>query len=241
MSEAASQAREADRRRGGPCLTLLAVFLSLAAVGCAGTRELTRPRAAEMIRESEDFRVPVSLPLKREVDWIVRAQSEGEAESEARARAVEKYYQVHSQMDVLRQLGLMDVRATLRRRPETDYLTWVFDVEPLLTEKGARAAAGGGREGRGGPAVAIAARELIEVTGITGAGGADARAEYRWREVPTEAGRAFVPGSPEHQALPALLRQTLAGRNQTKDFSQVRRGTAVFRLYDDGWRLLSAQ
>ncbi|HWS86433.1 MAG TPA: hypothetical protein VN282_05700 [Pyrinomonadaceae bacterium] len=241
MSEPASHARKVNKQRGRPSLTTLALLLSVAAAGCAGTRELTRIRAAEMISDSEDFRRPVSLPLKREVDWIVRAQSEGETEAEAEARAVEKYYQVHSQMDVLRRLGLMGVRATVRRRPETDYLTWVFDVEPLLTEKGARVAGGGGREGRGGPAVAIAAKEFIEVAGITEAGGAEARVEYRWREVPTEAGRAFVPGSPEYQALPAPLRQTLAGRNQTKDFSQVKRGAAVFRLYDDGWRILAAQ
>lgn len=218
----------------------LIVVLLAGATGCTNARELTRDRAAEMIRNSEGFRAPVTLALKRETDWNVRAQSEGEPEADAQARAGDVFYQVYSEMDALRHLGLIDVRLSPRRRPEPGYLTWTFSVEPFLTEKG-RGVAPGDHGDQAKPSVSIAEREFVEVTGITKAGGDTARVEYTWKEVPTEAGRAFVPGSPENQSLPAPLQQTLAGRNQTKDFSKVKRATAVFRLYDDGWRLLAAQ
>jgi hypothetical protein len=130
--------------------------------------------------------------------------------------------------------------ATVRERPGENYGVWSFDVEPLLTEKGIELASGG-REDQSVPSVRLAQRELVEVTGITKAGDQTAQAEYTWKEEPTAAGLAFSPGSPEHEGLPPALRQALRERNQTKDFDKVRRGRAVFQLYDDGWRLLSAQ
>lgn len=240
MPEAASRARAGKRHCGRPRLTLPLMLLLAFTTGCTNSRELTRDRAAEMIRDSESFRAPITLALKREMDWNVRAQSESESEADARVRAVETYYQVYSEMDVLRQLGLIDLRLVPRRRPEPGYPTWTFSVDPLLTEKG-RGAADSGQGVQDKASVRLAEREFVEVTGITKAGGDTARIEYVWKEVPTEAGRAFVPSSPEYQSLPAPLRQALAGRNQTKDFSKVNRATAVFRLYDNGWRLLAAQ
>jgi hypothetical protein len=192
-----------------------------------------------MIGGSQAFSAPVSLPLKKETGWNLRPQSADESETDAQARAAEAYYQAYPQMDVLRRLGLMYVRATVRERPGVNYGVWAFDVEPFLTEKGKELATDG-REDQGPPSVILARRELVEVTGITKTG-QTSQAEYTWKEVPTAAGRAFSPGSPEHESLPPPLRQALRDRNQTKDFDKVRRGRAVFQLYDDGWHLLSAQ
>lgn len=235
-----SQTQTGNIPRGGRRFTLLSFSLSLFIVGCAGTRELTRIRAAEMIGGSQAFVAHVSLPLKKETGWNLRPQSVDEPEDEAQSRAAETYYHAHPQMDVLRRVGVMDVRTMIRGRPGENYGVWVFDVEPFLTEKGKELAAAG-REGQGTASVLLARRELVEVTGITHASGGTAQAEYTWKELPTAAGRAFSPGSPEHVGLPAALRQALGERNQTKDFDKVRRGRAVFQLYDDGWRLLSAQ
>src|SRR5215210_9123443 len=102
MPEAASRPRACGRRRDTPRLILPALLLLILAAACTNPRELTRDRAAEMIRNSEGFRTPVMLALKRETDWNVRAQSEGESEADARARAVETYYQVYSEMNALR-------------------------------------------------------------------------------------------------------------------------------------------
>lgn len=216
---------------------LVPAFMIFFTASCAGSRELTRERAAEMIANSGDFRAHVALPLKKEVDLIMRAEAE-ESESEARARAVETYYQANPQMDVLRQLGLTNVRAVLRKRPEENYGTWPFDIEPFLTEKGEKTTAGE-QDDRSAPSVPLARREFVKVTGITKAGDVLARVQYAWRESPTEAGRAFVPGNPEYERLPASLRQALEQRNQTKDYGKTKRGTAVFQLFDDGWRLLA--
>jgi hypothetical protein len=239
MPEAVPRSWEINGRRGRPCITLLAVFLSLIAQGCAGTDELTRARAAELIGGSRAFSAPVSLPLKKETGWNLRPSASDESEAEAQARAAENYYQAYPQMYALRRLGLMDVRATVRESPGENHGVWAFDVEPFLTEKGKELMADG-REDQGPPSVILARRELAEVTGITRAG-QTSQADYTWKEVPTAAGRAFVPGSPEHESLPPYLWQSLRDRNQTKDLDEVRRGRAVFQLYDDGWRLLSAQ
>jgi hypothetical protein len=143
-------------------------------------------------------------------------------------------------MDVLRQSGIIEVRAVARKRPEENYGVWSFYVEPVLTEKG-KTFVSGERGARDAFVVPLAHRELLEVTGITKTGDVIAKAQYMWREVPTEVGRAFVPGTPEYQGLPASLRQTLAQRNQTKEYGKNKRGTTVFHLYDDGWRLGASQ
>lgn len=226
---------------GGQSRRAIAILAALVCLAnCAGSRELTRERAAKLITDSKDFRAPVTLPLKREVDWRLRAESEAEAEVEAQSRAIESYYQVYLQMAVLKQLGLIDLRVTLRRRPDENYRSWSFNVEPLLTAKG-EGLVSAGQEDEGKPAVPLAGKELIEVTGITKTLDVQARAEYTFREVPTEAGRAFVPSSPEYQGLPAQLRQALSGRNQMMEFGKTKRGAAIFQLYDDGWRLVAAQ
>jgi hypothetical protein len=240
VSEAASRSREVNRRCGRPCLTLLAGLILLTVPGCAGTGELTRARAAQMIAGSQAFGAPDSLPLKKETGWNLKPLSADETETEARAHAADAYYQAYPEMDVLRRLGLMDVRVVTRKSPGENYGVWSFDVEPFLTRKGSELASGG-REAQGAPSVRLAGRELVEVTGITKTGNQTAQAEYTGKEVPTAAGRAFVPGSQESESLPATLRQALGERNLTKDFDKVRRGRAVFQLYDDGWRLLSAQ
>lgn len=240
MPEAASPSREVNGRRDRPYLTLLTGLLILIGPGCAGTGELTRTQAAELIGGSQAFSVPVSLPLKTEMGWNLRPLSADEPEAGAQARAAETYYQSHHQMDALRRLGLMDVRATVRERLGENYGVWSFNVEPFLMEKGKELVAGG-REDHGTVSVLLARRELVEVTGITKAGDRTAQAEYTWKEVPTAAGRAFSPTTPEHESLPAALRQALIRRKQIKDFDKIRRGRAVFQRYDDGWRLLSAQ
>jgi hypothetical protein len=218
---------------------LVPAALIFLAASCAGSKELTRRRAAETIGSSTDFRAPVSLPLKKEADLLLRPESDGETESQARSRATETYFQANPQMDVLRQIGLMDVRAALRKRPAENHGVWSFDVEPFFTERGEKAAAG--QAGQAGQSVALARREIVEVIGITKSGDAIAQAQYTWREVPTEAGRAFVPGTLEYERLPASLRQVLEQRHQTKDYGKTQRGTAVFQLFDDGWRLTAVR
>lgn len=217
----------------------VAALLTLLA-GCASSRDLTRTRAAEMIGASGDFRAPVTLPLKKEIDLNVRVAEEDETDAGATGRAVEIYYQFYPQMDALRQLGLIDVRATVRKRPQENHGVWSFTVEPVLTEKGERLTFSGQAD-RDTSAVPLARKELVEVTGIIKTGDAIAQAQFTWKEVSTEAGRAFVPDSPEYQGLSASLQQTLGQRNLTKEFGKIKRGTATFQLYDDGWRLAAVQ
>jgi hypothetical protein len=193
-----------------------------------------------MLASSKDFSAPISLPLRKEIDWRLRAESDDKSEVEAQSRAVESYYEINSRMAVLNQLGFVDLRVTLKRRPDENYRSWSFDIEPFLTEKGEGLRLNG-QEDQGKPAIPLAHKELIAVTGITKSREVLAQVRYTFREVPTEAGRAFVPGSPEYQGLAAPVRQALSRRNQTMAFGETKLGTAIFQLYDDGWRLTTAQ
>src|SRR5947209_4815031 len=107
MPESASRAQAYDRYGGKSYVTLLTTLLLVSAAGCTNTRELTRNQVAGMLRNSEAFRMSITLALKKEVDWNVRPLSDAEPESAAMNRAAEDYYQAYPQMDVFRRLGSM--------------------------------------------------------------------------------------------------------------------------------------
>ena len=104
----------------------------------------------------------------------------------------------------------------------------------------------------------LVSREMIGVTGIRREG-SKSFAEFRWKWVPTEFGRMLFEDSPEYNSLTAEQKQRLKdtiegyGRIDLRvsgidrsilltdvpidQFHSQTSSTAVFRLYDDGWRL----
>lgn len=241
--KAASRARADKRfRRCGLLAILGAVVLIAFATACSGSRELTRSRAGDLIKDSRDFRRPVSVALLGEREQPTRAKSTDESEGEARERAFDEYARSHVEMAVFRHLGLIDFRATLIEGPTPEHEWWRFGVEPTLTEKDGREAvkeeSGQGRKG-----IVISRRELVEVTGVTKPVGGEARAEFTWKEVPTLAGEAFDPTTDTYRGLPEWLRRGIAGpppgmgKGLERNYGVVRKGTALLRLYDDGWRV----
>lgn len=76
----------------------------------------------------------------------------------------------------------------------------------------------------------VAHREFVEVSGITDAaiaGPGVKEVRFTWRWSPTALGKELLPSIPK-------LASTYSGE-------QSREGTALFRLYDDGWRLEEVQ
>lgn len=165
-----------------------AIILIAPSAGCSGSRELTRSRAGDLIRDSGDFRRPISVALPGKREQPTRAQSTDEPEAAARERAFDEYARSHVEMAVFRHLGLIDFRAALVERPSPEHEWWRFSVEPALTEKGEGEAAEES-EGKGRKGIVISRRDLIEVTGLTTPATGAARAEFTWKEVPTPAGR----------------------------------------------------
>jgi hypothetical protein len=251
-----------------PCFPLLLIVIFVS-VSCSNSQELTRSRAASLIRESKDFKEPATVSLKSNNDIPVQAKSEEDLETDAQVQAVEAFLGDHPEMAVLRHLGLVEVKTTTIKRPvaikppefpvkrpegittkvsprlPTKFEPWRFKIETVFTEKGKQLVGqtqGGVREG-----IPIFWREVIEVTGITSNQGGQAQAEFTWRTTPTKIGEVFDPTSEAFKALPENLQRTvrehhgLFSNTAAKSFGSVNRSVGIFRRYDDGWRLSAIQ
>lgn len=242
---AAAQAYAGRSCRYGSLLALFLVITLIAlSTSCSGSRELTRSRARDLVRDSRDFRLPISVPLLGKRDQPTQAQAANEPEGEARERACEEYARSHVEMAVFRHLGLVDFRASLVERPSPEHGWWRFSVEPVLTEEGRRVAVD--EEGKGRKGIVISHRELIEVTGLTAPTAGAARAEFMWKEIPSPAGGAFDPASATYSGLPEWIRRGIKGppglqRGLERKYAVARKGTALLQLYDEGWRVQVVQ
>lgn len=247
MPEGASRACTGRSCRYGIHLALFwAIILIAPSAGCSGSRELTRSRAGDLIRDSADFRRPVSVALPGKREQPTRAQSTDEPEVAARGRAFDEYARSHVEMAVFRHLGLIDFRAALVEVPSPEHEWWRFGVESVLTEKGEREAAEES-EGKGREGIVISRRELIEVMGLATPAAGTARAEFTWKEVPTPTGEAFDPMTDAYRGLPEWIRRGMAGpasgmgKGLERKYGVPRKGTALLQLYDDGWRVQHIQ
>jgi hypothetical protein len=228
---------------------MIAAVLALSP-GCSA-QGLDRSGAKKLIEESEKFKAPVVVALKVEDDVRLFPQSPDETEEAVRKRALQNYLSSSPTFAVLRHLGYVEVDATVVRPYEEKNVRgfpvkspWVLKIEPVLTEKGKSMAVSQGLPG--GNAVALARREVVEVTGVRERAG-QAAADFTWKTVPTEAGKALDPTSDIFNGLPQELRDALTksrgvgpfGRDATQDWSRINKATADFQKYDDGWRLTS--
>lgn len=233
----------------------LTVLLALATVlvaapGCSA-QGLGRSGAKKLIEESEKFKAPVVVALKVEDDVRLFPQSPDETEEAVRERALRNYLSSNPTLAVLRHLGYVEVDATVVRAYEEKNVRgfpvkspWVLKIEPALTEKGKSLA--GSQRIPGGNAVVLARREVVEVTGVREREG-QAAADFTWKTVPTEAGKALDTSSDIFKGLPQELRDALTksrgvgpfGRGAAQDWSRINKATADFQKYDDGWRLTS--
>jgi hypothetical protein len=231
-----------------PSLLLITfnIFIVLA-MGCSGRPgDLTRDSARKLIEDSERFRAPLVAALKDQKELPLRPDSPDETEQEARARVIEMHLSSNPTIAVLRHLGYAEVRATLVRHARVPDRAlpepWVFNLEPTLTDKGREAAKSQGLTGD--KAVPLARREVVEVTGVRKEG-IRGEAEFTWKAVPTEAGKAFDPSGDTFKSLPPGLREALTksrgigpfASSSTGNWADVHKTSAVFQKYDDGWRL----
>lgn len=246
MAGVASPTRADRLRPGRGLLTAPAIaVLSALTLSCAGSGELNRTAAADLIRDSEEFRRPVTVTLLGKREWPTEARSADEPEGEARARAADGYARTIPEVAAFRHLGLLDFRARLVEGPSPAHAWWRFELEPVLTEKGEQAAAGAG--GTRQKEIAVARRELVEATGVTSPQAGAAQAEFTWRQVPTPAGEVFDPEGQTFKSLPGWLRQLIEGppggfgRSAVRRYGSVGKGRALLRRYDDGWRVQHIQ
>lgn len=173
--------------------------------------------------------------------------------SAAETLATKEYLELYPQVAVVNHLGLVEVRVKAmdleesKRRFMDGGAYWHLDEKYLPTDKGKEL----WKEYNLPPTadtLPVAKKEITEITGITKQGEDAVQAQFTWKFVPNEVGKAFDTTTSEFNNLPANLQQLLDGtlpgsdvvfkrNNQTMSFAAARQGQAMFRRYDDGWRL----
>jgi hypothetical protein len=246
---------------------LLTVLILLLSFSCAESKELTRARALTLIKAEKEFTEPTLIGLRTGDTFSMDALAADEPEQDAQARAVEAYLNDEPIIAVFRYLKLVEVKAEVVKKPavikapeiivnrpdgtvaktpvgNNRLEPWRFLIRTSLTARGKEASHGDERS------LPLFTKRVIEVTGITNAAGkaGQAQAEFTWRLVPTAAGEALDPSSQAYKSLPPELQQLLRKpqgvmqktplASTSEIDTSVRKGTASFQRYDDGWRLL---
>jgi hypothetical protein len=202
---------------------IIALVLVLLSSGCAEAKELTRSRALSLLKNSKQFTEPATIKVINQKNIPVPAKSEDDPEPEAQAYAIELFYGDHPTMAVLQNLGLVDVKATLMKKPVKvehpipfakpiiNIDPWQFSVTAALTEKGRELNRDADSSYKEDQSIVLYRKELIEVTGITNGGENRAQAEFTWRAIPTVVGEAFDTHSKTYQSLPPNLQELVSG------------------------------
>ena len=227
-------------------MLLIALGAALCApLACASSNRLDRNKAAEMIRRSPQFTQPYTIIIqhasnKRYLEPI----SPDETRAQGEARAVENFFDSTPYRAVLRELGLIDVKAKFTG---VESGRGVFELTINLTDKGQQL----WRDLNlpvDTATLPLARRELIQVTGITGGDerSRHATVEFDWKWIPTLAGRAMMKGTQEYESLPDRIKNQFnkdglsvfnIGAHPPLELGGTHHAVASFQLYDDGWRL----
>jgi hypothetical protein len=228
---------------GTLCLNILIAIVGIVfSTSCTGSdpKNLTRDRARELIKAHENFSNPYVIRLEGSDKFLVPAESpDGQPPDD---RAIELFYQDYPLSGALHHLGLVEAGAIVVKKPEvldfTGHVTaWEYKIETRLTAKGEEQA---DKAKNGLP---LYRREVTEVTGVTAGQTGRARAEFKWRRVPTPVGEALEVEGATFKSLPVKMQEGIkrsisqVGNALPVSYKRVQSGHAEFQLYDDGWRL----
>lgn len=243
---------------------IIFLFILLAAVFLSGchSNELSRSQAQNLIEKNPDFNQPFVLPLMQGViggggqGKLAISENIVETPAQAVERKTKLYFEIYPQIAVADHLGLVEPQVTAIQSEQPKHESWMdepawfFNEKYLLTDK-AKALWSDLKLPPSDNSIPLARREFVEVTGIVKSGEDAAQAQFAWKYLPNETARYFDPATTEFKSLPDELRQRMLGRqpptvlnrspqDRTIRFAPApRSGQAVFRRYDDGWRLES--
>ena len=213
--------------------------------------EITRASAARIIAESENFPAVYSIKIKQTFSYdsgAINAVSDDESEEDSVKRYLAQYSKLAPQIGVAVHFGY--VRPIIKRtndKPElmneTKY--WKFEDEYVITDDGRKLWKDFGLEADDA-SLPLAVKEFDEVTGIIKRGG-DTIVEYTWRWKTNKMGDALDPQTGQFEKLPEHMQKWFTERraffsseNTIVELAGTIRTRALFRKYDDGWRLVSA-
>lgn len=239
-------------------LPLLALFTFLLP-GC-NSKELSRSQAQSLIEKSSEYKQPFALELMQGETLqpygkaLYINETTEETPQQAAERKIKEYFEKNPEIAVAHHLGLVEARvktldpAQPQRTVYQSKPMWSFEEDYLATEPAKTL----WKQYDLPPtksSVPLAGKRIVEVTGITKQGEEQAAAQFTWQFAPNAAGKAYDTTTSEFKSLPADLQQLLEGTlppsnviskraNKTMSFAGApRQGEALFRRYDDGWRL----
>ncbi len=234
-------------------LCLIAVYLP-ALISC-GSKELTRSQAQTMIVSNQEFKNITTFDyINRSLrDDQNKGSSVAKAPDEPEATAVQvrigDYFVEEPRVGIANHLGL--VKPELKRtndKPEvlssiTPSGYWYFEENYTLTEKGKKYWSDYDLPAQE-TVIPTARKEFIGVTGITNTGPTEAGVEFTYRWSPNQLGKSLDPSTAEFKGLPENLKTNLTSVYPYRvspfivDWGGERAGSARFRKFDDGWRLI---
>jgi hypothetical protein len=153
------------------CIALAVLCLTVALSGCSGSKELTREKAAELIKSGAMQAIAVEQGHPGQ--WEVKPQKNAGL--------------TDRDLEYLRPLekaGWVSLKV-LSRTP------FVNSVDVELTEKGVAASHSWKQDQFGKWLIPTMEQEFVEITGITNPEPTHAIAEYSWRWTPNQQGKDF--------------------------------------------------
>jgi hypothetical protein len=238
-------------------LAFVSIFILMPA---CSSKELSRSSAQSLIEASIDYKQPFSVPLVQGKASVAGQGSlrilEDRTESvpEAEARKIKTYFELYPEVAVANHLGLGEPRVRSRDSEQPkherwmDEPTWWFDEKYVTTGKG-KALWKDYNLPPSDDSIPLAEKQFVEVTSITKQGEDTATAQFTWKFVPNETSKYFDSATAEFKSLPGEIQQHMLGKqpptilnrnpeDKTIKFATAaRQGQAMFRRYDDGWRL----
>jgi len=230
------------------------------AAGCS-SGDFSRGQAVTAISEAANYKQPsvTSIDIGSLADSNARAwqiSKEDTAEAAAvRAREDLKKKQPH--LIIAEQLGyivlhfedpVLNAAEMSTGQPSDLYAknlgVWNFKERAELTDAG-RALWKDAGLNVNELALPLAVRGTPEITGIVDEDKITKKVEFTHRWKPNKLGQSLDPNSAAFNELPEDLKQILKNPKfnlfgtitRTVNFTEVRRGVAYFRKYDDGWRM----
>lgn len=234
-------------------LVVLIFVFYLPTVSSCQSRELSRAQAQKMISVSDDFRQISMLDyinryLKEDKRGTGDARSADEPEAESIQTRIDGYFREEPRVQIAHHLGLVEphIKRTQFEPARSSIIKtagfWYFDETWVNTSKGKTLWSDYDLPVQE-TTVPLARRDLVGITGITKISEMERGVDFSWRWLPNELGKALDPSTAEFKSLPEPMRRALLeGRSSEKrsltyGWTGERTGRALFRKFDDGWRV----
>ena len=232
-------------------ILIFTITLPALAACNSDAKEFTRARAQALILESSEFKQPGTIALVTEHEnvnkpFAVSKKSGAETVEEAQQRSLALFLEYFPQIAVANHLGLVGIEQIFVREQKGDNFvpsSWSFTIKVRANERGKSLWKEFGLPPNDN-FIPLTKKQFGAVTGITKLAENQAKADFNWKWIPNETGKALQENTAEFKALPAEIQNSLLGKSannyqpRTEDWSSDRNVGGLFQRYDDGWRLI---